>query len=359
MRPFLFFLQNVQWPLRSSNNKHLRSCEWEVIESGPECRFAIRMQSENGTWKTHKLIYEVSPGLFPRDQASTVNHIVANPKTIQALLDFFSTKVNGELTMICTRRGCSLSSRGDESIDHRQRNLLQTEVHVEKESFETYEIGQEVEMTFSLREFRAPVALADHLQCTLEMRFETAGYPINMEIKVDGMTAQIFLATSEPDVPRLKNLNQSVSTNTSMVGGTDPLINAVNANVAIPNSQTHPAVEEQQSDELPSHQPMESTALPAPVECIGKDDAPNASQAKDYEQVHNEQMAGSTDTNLSSLRQDGATTYEEDEQARRESGNDVDYDDDNSSTFSGNEEFVPGTQDQDSSNKRMRYNPLL
>lgn len=389
-----------------------------MSEGEHECRLAIRLHGDKGTSKTHKLTYEVAPCLFPKDQASAVNHIIANPKTIQDLLDFFANKVNGEITMTCTQRGCSLSSRGDEVADSRQRNVLQTEVHVPKGSFQTYTIGQEIEMTFSLREFRAPVALADHLQCALEMRFEMAGYPLNMQVKAEGMTAQVFLATSEPDFPKLTNTNRSVSADTSSYTHAMP---SLNGHAGLPNNQltdglSNPAAqlpesvnsdrlapvptglqddsrEEQneahQEQALFRHydddqsamgsqvphatamqdtlvetstlpiQPMESTPLPPPAESMQmtpsqpkeKEVAPQA-----VEEVEKE-MGKSADTGFSSLWHERDTTFEEEEEARRREEGENEEDD--SATISENEEFVPGTQDGGSSNKRPRYNPLL
>lgn len=380
-----------------------------MSEGEHECRLAIRLHGDKGTSKTHKLTYEATPSQFPRDQASTVNHIVANPKTIQDLLDFFANKVNGEITMTCTQRGCSLSSRGDELSDSRQRNnVLQTEVHVPKESFHTYIIGEEVEMTFSLREFRAPVALADHVQCPLEMRFGSAGYPLNMQVKLQGMTAQIFLATSEPDFPKLTNSNRSVSTDTTAITPAVAAIPTVNGNATLPNDQSISAAqaqlqdnqlqdnstewqtEEQQAQDLfrqydeeqselgsqiphatpmqemplesstmpvqptPStlpvqQQPMESTPLPPPVKSM---------QMKPIQAAEEEnEMGKSTETGFSSLWHEGDTTFEEEEE---EAGKEDENEEDDSATLSENEEFIPGTQNGDSSsNKRPRYRPLL
>ncbi|PWN37077.1 uncharacterized protein FA14DRAFT_9688 [Meira miltonrushii] len=408
-------IRSVQSVLNRYNNKHLQSCELEVSEGEHECRLAIRLHGDNGTSKTHKLTYEVAPCLFPKDQASAMNHIVASPKTIQDLLDFFANKVNGEITMTCTERGCSLSSRGDEVADSRQRNILQTEVHVPKGSFQTYVIGQEVEMTFSLREFRAPVALADHLQCPLEMRFETAGYPLNMQVKVQGMTAQVFLATSEPDFPKLTNTNRSVSADTSSYTHAMP---SLNGHVGLPNGHSNPAAQLPESDNsinlqpiftrsqddsrveqneihqeqdlfrqydddqsamgsqvpqatpmqetpletstLPT-QPMESTPLPPPAESMQMTPSqPQPKEKEDAPQVVEEvekEMGKSADTGFSSLWHERDTTFEEEEEARREEEGE---NEDDSLTLSENEEFVPGTQDGGSaSNKRPRYNPLL
>jgi Rad9 len=380
----------------------------EVSEGEHECRLAIRLHGDKGTSKTHKLTYEAAPSQFPRDQASTVNHIVANPKTIQDLLDFFANKVNGEITMTCTQRGCSLSSRGDELSDSRQRNnVLQTEVHVPKESFHTYIIGEEVEMTFSLREFRAPVALADHVQCPLEMRLGSAGYPLNMQVKLQGMTAQIFLATSEPDFPKLTNSNRSVSTDTTAITPA-VAVPIVNGNATLPNDQSISAAQAQLQDnqlqdnstewqteerqaqdlfrqydeeqselgsqiphatpmqEMPlesstmpvqptpstlpvQQQPMESTPLPPPVKSM---------QMKPIQAAEEEnEMGKSTETGFSSLWHEGDTTFEEEEE---EAGKEDENEEDDSATLSENEEFIPGTQNGDSSsNKRPRYRPLL
>lgn len=134
--------QNMQAVLRTQLNKQLESCELHLIEGQMDCRLAVRLESMQGiylpqrdqtnlrwiltspllpvgTVKTHKLTYESFPSLFPRDAPSSVNRIIASPKTIQALLDFFAAKVNGELTMTCTKDGCSLRSKGEEMTEKR------------------------------------------------------------------------------------------------------------------------------------------------------------------------------------------------------------------------------------------------
>ncbi|MCO5555753.1 hypothetical protein L7F22_009298 [Adiantum nelumboides] len=307
-------------------------------------------------------------------------------------------------------------------------------------------------MTFSLREFRAPVALADHVQCPLEMRFGSAGYPLNMQVKLQGMTAQIFLATSEPDDPKLTNSNRSVSTDTTAITPA-VAVPIVNGNATLPNDQSNSAAqaqlqdnqlqdnqlqdnqlqdnqlqdnqlqdnqlqdnqlqdnqlqdnqlqdnqlqdnsiewrtEEQQAQDLfrqydeeqselgsqiphatpmqemplesstmpvqsiPStlpvqQQPMESTPLPPPVTSM---------QMKPIQAAEEEnEMGKSTETGFSSLWHERDTTFEEEEE---EAGKEDENEEDDSATLSENEEFIPGTQNGDSSsNKRPRYRPLL
>jgi hypothetical protein len=73
-----------------------------------------------------------------------------------------------------------------------------TEVKVDSRRFKTYKVKAEVELTFAMREFKAAIALADHLMLPLELSFSQGGAPLVIKVQCASMLADIFIATSPP-----------------------------------------------------------------------------------------------------------------------------------------------------------------
>lgn len=108
------------------------------------------------------------------------------------------------------------------------RKALQTVVKVHRSHFSVYDIQAPTVLTFGLREFRvsqvshssrrsaelstssqAPISLADHLQCPLELRFGVTGEPLSMHIQAPSMYGHILLATTAPDDEQQREMAES------------------------------------------------------------------------------------------------------------------------------------------------------
>lgn len=74
-----------------------------------------------------------------------------------------------------------------------------TEVKVQPRQFKLYQVRQQIELTFSMREFKAAIALADHLKLPLELSFNQGGLPLIIKVECPAVVAEIYIATSSPN----------------------------------------------------------------------------------------------------------------------------------------------------------------
>lgn len=86
----------------------------------------------------------------------------------------------------------------DASVD--LYKIIRTQVNIKPSEFESYVIGSDTTITFTLKEFRALLAFAEALSLPLQLHFEGTGKPA-VFIVHNGSTfeAHFVLATSKPD----------------------------------------------------------------------------------------------------------------------------------------------------------------
>lgn len=86
--------------------------------------------------------------------------------------------------------------------------MIRTQISLKPAEFDSYVIGMETTITFTLKEFKALLAFAEALNLPLQVHFETTGRPA-VFIVHNGTTfeANFVLATSKPD-----NATQATST---------------------------------------------------------------------------------------------------------------------------------------------------
>lgn len=86
--------------------------------------------------------------------------------------------------------------------------MIRTQINLKPAEFDSYVIGTETIITFTLKEFKALLAFAEALNLPLQLHFETTGRPA-VFIVHNGTTfeAHFVLATSKPD-----NATQATST---------------------------------------------------------------------------------------------------------------------------------------------------
>lgn len=86
----------------------------------------------------------------------------------------------------------------DASVD--LYKIIRTQVNIKPSEFESYVIGSDTTITFTLKEFRALLAFTEALSLPLQLHFEVTGKPA-VFIVHNGSTfeAHFVLATSKPD----------------------------------------------------------------------------------------------------------------------------------------------------------------
>ncbi|UZJ56079.1 hypothetical protein CBS101457_005399 [Exobasidium rhododendri] len=195
----VFHIRTLQTVLKPQLNRKLEKCELSLVDNEVESRLIVRLHNFNGVTKTHKLTFEDRKSQFPTSSIS-INQVIIEAKTITKLLDHFGARSSGEITLDCKKDVLSIKSKLDEFLDRSAKmgKSMMTEVKVDQRHFKTYKVEEDVELAFAMREFKAAIALADHLSLPLELNFSQAGAPLIIKLQCPAMVAQIFIATSTP-----------------------------------------------------------------------------------------------------------------------------------------------------------------
>ncbi|CDR88841.1 related to DNA repair protein rad9 [Sporisorium scitamineum] len=167
------------------------------------CRFTLTLHCHHSILKTHHLTYEPKRGLLPTADPNPPHFFCINASTASEWLDhFLSTSRTGEITLLCTPTTCIARSKEEELLETRGsvRKAIATEVKVAVEEFREYCVLEEVRLTFSLREFKATVALAEGWGVALEVNFSDGDEPLFVRLRVESaVAAEFVIATTKGD----------------------------------------------------------------------------------------------------------------------------------------------------------------
>lgn len=152
------------------------------------------------------------------------NKIIAKSRMMIKTIQNFPATVE-EITLIITNEKVVMKNYVDDEPDPNQ--IIHTELTLEKEEFEQYELEEEAIITFSLKELRAIISFAESCNVPIVINFQTPGKPILFELQeIPGLEAEFLLATLAENSQMNTSLQQS--NNTSTVLQTNS-----NANLAI------------------------------------------------------------------------------------------------------------------------------
>ncbi|KAJ9474945.1 hypothetical protein PHBOTO_004835 [Pseudozyma hubeiensis] len=160
------------------------------------CRFTLTLHCHHSILKTHHLTYEPKRGLLPTADPNPPNFFCLNPSTATEWLDhFLSSSRTGEITLHCTPDTCIARSKEEEIPEAKGgvRKAISTEVKIAVEEFKEYCVLEEVKMTFSLREFKATVGLAEGLGVGVEVNFSGGDEPLFVRMRVESAVAAEFV----------------------------------------------------------------------------------------------------------------------------------------------------------------------
>lgn len=179
----------------------MERCELELIDEGDECRFSIKLHCQHGILKVHKLTYEPRKPLSPIGDQNVPNSFTINAQTAQEWTEhFLSSAKNGDITFYCTPDSCIARSKEEDIAEGKGqiRKAIHTEVKIAMENFREYTVISESLLTFSLKEFKATVTLAETLQVPLKIKFSDGDAPLFLRLKVDlAIEAEFIVATSK------------------------------------------------------------------------------------------------------------------------------------------------------------------
>ncbi|KAJ8711364.1 hypothetical protein PYW07_008606 [Mythimna separata] len=182
------------------------------IKLDPEsCKLIFQLKCRHGIVKTHFvsiLDCKAMQAVYTKD---SVPNRISSPQRIlsDALSNFQSS--DDQVTLEATSHSLILRNYIDCSID--LTKVIRTQISLKPAEFDSYLIGADTTITFSLKEFRALLTFSEALNLPLQLHFETTGRPA-VFIVHNGTTfeAHFVLATTKPD-----NASQTTATQNTNV----------------------------------------------------------------------------------------------------------------------------------------------
>ncbi|PZC83570.1 hypothetical protein B5X24_HaOG207553 [Helicoverpa armigera] len=177
------------------------------IKLDPEsCKLIFQLKCRHGIVKTHFvsiLDCKAMQAVYTKD--SVPNRITSPQRILSDALNNFQSS-DDQVTLEVTSQSFILRNYIDCSID--LTKIIRTQISLKPAEFDSYLIGSETTITFSLKEFRALLTFSEALNLPLQLHFETTGRPA-VFIVHNGTTfeAHFVLATTKPD-----NASQTTST---------------------------------------------------------------------------------------------------------------------------------------------------
>ncbi|KAJ0173011.1 hypothetical protein K1T71_011187 [Dendrolimus kikuchii] len=162
------------------------------------CKLIFQLKCKHGIVKTHFVSILDCKAIQIAYTKDLVPNKITSPQRIlsDALGNFQSS--DDEVTLEATSQSLILRNYNDSSID--LTKVIRTQINLKPAEFESYTIGEETTITFTLKEFKALLAFAEALNLPLQLNFEKTGKPI-IFIVHNGLTfeAHFVLATTKPD----------------------------------------------------------------------------------------------------------------------------------------------------------------
>lgn len=164
-------------------------------------RLNVRLYGAHGVKRVHHLIYTSRPGLYPSIDREPPFGIEVNPITAREWTDHVSsTGKSGECALWCTPNSCTLRSRMEEPPDTGGiRRSIQTEIRIQLNDLDIFEVAQDTCIVFPLWELRAAIGVADQLRVSLKLAFGYGGDPLFVYLDQAPVHAEFIIATTSED----------------------------------------------------------------------------------------------------------------------------------------------------------------
>ncbi|CAH2259776.1 jg24336 [Pararge aegeria aegeria] len=169
------------------------------IKLDPESsKLIFQLKCKHGIVKTYYvsiLDCKAMQAVYTKDLVP--NRIISSPRILSEALGNFQIS-DDQVTLEATNQSLILRNYVDANID--LTKIIRTQISLKPSEFDSYTIGDETTITFTLKEFRALLAFTEALNLPLQLHFETTGRPA-VFIVHNGTTfeAHFVLATSKPD----------------------------------------------------------------------------------------------------------------------------------------------------------------
>ncbi|CAH0696841.1 unnamed protein product [Spodoptera exigua] len=183
----------------------------EIKLDPDSCKLIFQLKCRHGIVKTHFvsiLDCKAMQAVYTKD--AVPNRITSPQRILSDALNNFQSS-DDQVTLEATSMSLILRNYIDTAAD--LTKIIRTQISLKPAEFDSYMIGTETVITFSLKEFRALLTFSEALNLPLQLHFETTGRPA-VFIVHNGTTfeAHFVLATTKPD-----NASQTTTTQNTNV----------------------------------------------------------------------------------------------------------------------------------------------
>ncbi|KAI7819521.1 Rad9-domain-containing protein [Gamsiella multidivaricata] len=175
---------------------------------GESCRLTVEIIFKYGFIKIHKLLYESCP-----EPLHVLDSIEACPSSwklpavaLIGFTDHFSSKAE-EISMKCTQDGITFKTAS--SDESGSKKIGTTVVPISRSAMELYKLQDGIELTFSMKEFKAIIAFAVTLRLPLEGYFDARCRPFLLAVEAENIVSANFALATVIDNNDLQGLPSS------------------------------------------------------------------------------------------------------------------------------------------------------
>ncbi|XP_053617387.1 cell cycle checkpoint control protein RAD9A [Plodia interpunctella] len=182
----------------------------EIKLDADACKLIFQLKCKHGIVKTHYvsiLDCKAMQAVYTKD--SVPNRITSSQRILSEALGNFQSS-DDQITIEVSNQSLVLRNYIDTSADILK--IIRTQISLKPAEFDSYVIGTETTITFTMKEFKALLAFAEALSLPIQLHFETTGRPA-VFIVHNGSTfeAHFVLATSKPDGATQASSTQNTS----------------------------------------------------------------------------------------------------------------------------------------------------
>ncbi|XP_015273127.1 PREDICTED: cell cycle checkpoint control protein RAD9B [Gekko japonicus] len=178
---------------RYSNSLEKNVDKCNIYTNFKDCHVVFQLFCKHGIVKTHNLSFQECEPL----QAVFAKHLCPNvlkvhSRQLSDILIHFPT-YQDEVTLSVTPLKACFKTYVEDEMDFTK--AMRTEIHLEPEEFEYFQVGVDSEVTFCLKELKGLLAFADILSASVTVHLDVSGKPVAFSIEDMMVEASFVLAT--------------------------------------------------------------------------------------------------------------------------------------------------------------------
>ncbi|CAK1541556.1 unnamed protein product [Leptosia nina] len=180
----------------------------EIRLDAESCKLIFIIKCKHGIVKTHFvsiLDCKAMQAVYTKDLVH--NRITSSQKILSEALGNFQSS-DDQVNIEVNTESLILRNYVDSSMD--LSKVIRTQISIKSAEFDTYVIGRETVITFTIKEFRALLAFAEALNLPLQLHFEVTGKPVVFIVHNNTtFEAHFVLATTKSDTPTQTSASQN------------------------------------------------------------------------------------------------------------------------------------------------------